>query len=233
VLAHELTHALQDQYFDLDRPELDKRNDETAQAFTGLVEGDAVRIQDRYVGSLSAADQGAVAREEQSFAGDAPNVPPVLLSLLAFPYRTGPPLVQSVLEAGGQSRLDAAFAAPPTTSEQLLHPQRFLAGDEAKPVTAPAAGGRVFDRGVWGELGYLLLLAPDLGAASASRASGGWGGDRYVAWREGSRTCVRIAAVMDTDADRAELLSALRRWAGRHDGATVEAAGPITLTSCG
>jgi hypothetical protein len=233
VLAHELTHALQDQQFDLDRPELDRRSDEESQAFTGLVEGDAVRIQERYVGSLPAAEQRAVAREEQSFVGEGPDVPSVLINLLVFPYRTGPPLVQALLGAGGQARLDAAFTTPPVSSEQLLHPQRFLDGDNPKPVTAPPSGGRVIDKGVFGELGFLLLLAPELGAAPATRASEGWGGDRYVAWRDGSRTCVRIATVMDTDADRVELLAALRRWAARHDDVTVSDSGPIILTSCG
>jgi hypothetical protein len=234
VLAHELTHALDDQRFDLDRPELDRRSDESAQGFTGLVEGNAVRIQERYVGSLSAPDQRAVAREEQSFVGPGPDVPAVLVNLLVFPYRTGPALVQAMLASGGQPRLDAAFKAPPVSSEQLLHPQRFLAGDDPKPVAAPPAGGRIIDKGVFGELGFVLLLAPELGATTAMRAGEGWGGDRYVAWRDGSRTCVRIATVMDSDADRSELVSALRRWAGRHDDVTMDdKEGPVTLTSCG
>jgi hypothetical protein len=234
VLAHELTHALQDQHFDLDRPELDRRSDEASQAFTGLVEGDAVRIQLQYFLSLGPADRRSFAAEEQAQASETPKgVPEVLVKILVFPYQDGPSFVGAVLKAGGQARLDAAFAAPPETSEQLLHPAAFLRGDGPKPVAAPKADGKVSDEGVFGELGLLLILDDALGHSAAARASQGWGGDHYVAWRAGGKTCVRTAFVMDTPKDTSELDAALHTWAGRHTGATVEGTGPITLTSCG
>ena len=232
ILAHELTHALQDQHFDLERPDLDERTDEAPQAFTGLVEGDAVRIQQRYVGSLSADDKAAFFAEEQGGGGPPAGVPSVLVDVLLFPYRTGPALVETILRDGGQARLDAAFATPPETSEHLLHPDSYLRGDGAKAVTLPKADGTVFDRGVVGELG-LRLLFRDIGTAGR-RGAEGWGGDRYIAWRSNGRPCVRARFVMDTPADTTELATALRRWAAPHDGATVTGppAGPITLTSC-
>ena len=232
ILAHELTHALQDQHFDLERPDLDERTDEAPQAFTGLVEGDAVRIQQRYVSSLSADDKAAFFAEEGSGSGPPAGVPSVLVDVLLFPYRTGPALVEAILREGGQARLDAAFASPPETSEHLLHPEAYLGGDQAKSVTLPKADGTVFDRGVVGELG-LRLLFRDLGTLGR-RGAEGWGGDRYIAWRSSGRPCVRARFVMDTAKDTAELTAALRRWAAPHDGATVTGppAGPVTLTSC-
>jgi hypothetical protein len=231
VLAHELTHALQDQHFGLERPEFEDSTDEAPQGFTGLVEGDAVRVQQQYFNSLSADERAAFLAEE---GGGAPpvGVPSVLIDVLLFPYRTGPSLVEAILRAGGQPRLDAAFASPPETSEHLLHPDVYLRGERARPVTLPRADGTVFDRGVVGELGLRLLFS-DLGAAGR-RAADGWGGDRYVAWRSAGRPCVRARFVMDTPADTTELTSTLRRWADDHDGATVttSAGGPVTLTSC-
>jgi hypothetical protein len=234
VLVHELTHALQDQHFGLERPALDERRDEAPQGFTGLVEGDAVRIQRRYFLSLSAEDRAAFIAEESAGAGRPAGIPDVLIDLLLFPYQAGPPFVDAVFAAGGQARLDAAFADPPETSEHLLHPEVFLRGEDARPVPGPRADGTVFDRGVVGELGLVLLLADVLGDNAARAAAAGWGGDRYVAWRSSGRACVRARFVMDTPADRAELASALGRWARRHDDATVGASGdgPITLTSC-
>ncbi|MEY2475044.1 MAG: hypothetical protein QOG87_359 [Actinomycetota bacterium] len=233
VLAHELTHALQDQHFDLERPALDERTDEAPQGFTGLVEGDAVRIQVRYFESLSEAEREAFIAEESAVTRPE-GIPDVLVNLLLFPYQAGPPFVNAVLAAGGQPRLDAAFAAPPETSEQLLHPEVYLRGEKAKPVPGPRADGTVFDRGVVGEFGLLLLLADALEEGAAKAAAAGWGGDRYVAWRSSGRACVRARFVMDTGIDRVELEAALRRWARRHHDVTVAGSGdsPITLTSC-
>jgi hypothetical protein len=237
VLAHELTHADQDQHFGLDRPAIDKRDDEASQAFTALLEGDAVRIQEAYLRSLPAKDRAKAAVEESSLAGGVgAAVPPVLLDTLSFPYTFGSEFVKAVVKAGGQARLDAAFANPPTTSEQILHPAVFLAGQGPMPVVDPTADGKGIDHGVVGEFGLLLMFLDTkqpLSQSVAARAAAGWGGDRYVAWDKGDQTCVRASFVMDTKADTDQLVSALTDWAGRRSGATVEGAGPVTLTSCG
>ena len=237
TLVHELTHALQDQHFDIARPDLDDRDDEASQGLTGLVEGDAVRIERQYVDSLPTEQQKAIEAEEAELAGgiDA-STPQVLLQLVGFPYIVGPEFVEAIVAAGGQARLDAAFASPPTTSEQLLHPERFLAGDGPKEVATPPAGGKVIDEGVLGELGLLLFLREAVGDG-AREASRGWGGDRYVAWADGGRTCVRANVTMDTPEDARRLRRALERAADRDEGISVRAAGaapsPVTVTSCG
>lgn len=232
VLVHELTHALQDQHFTLDRPALDDRTDEASQGFTGLVEGDAVRVQRAYLLSLSTEERRRFLAEEADL-GDAPrDVPGVLIAVLLFPYQAGPAFVDAVLRAGGQPRLDAAFAAPPETSEHLLHPETYLEGQQPVAVTAPTPRGKAFDRGVFGELGILLLLREDLGLQTAARVAQGWGGDRYVGWRQGAQDCVGVRFVMDTPRDATELADALRRWADKRDGVTVSGTGPVVLTSC-
>src|SRR4051812_16466537 len=68
VLVHELTHALQDQHFAIDRPDLDKADDERGDAFQALVEGDAVRIDTEYRESLSAEERQQAEREENGQA---------------------------------------------------------------------------------------------------------------------------------------------------------------------
>ena len=236
VLAHELTHADQDQHFGLDRPALDKRDDEASQAFTALIEGDAVRIQQTYLNSLSVKDRVKAGQEESAQAGSiSPNVPPVLLDTLSFPYTFGVEFVKAVVKAGGQARLDAAFVNPPSTSEQILHPQRFLAGEGPKPVADPAADGKIIDHGVVGEFGLLLMFLDTkrpLSQAVADRAAEGWGGDRYVAWDSGDKTCLRANFVMDTPTDTDQLASALKDWATREPAAAVTGTNPIVLTTC-
>ena len=233
VLVHELVHALQDQHFNLHRPDLDDRDDEASQAFSTIVEGDAVRIQEQYRRSLSRSERRQAQDEEESFGGGIDeDIPDVLIALISFPYEVGPPFVRALLDAGGQARVDAAFASPPATSEHVLHPELFLRAQPVASVAEPAADGPVIDRGVIGELGIILMLLDDADQGIAARAGNGWGGDRYVAWDEGSKTCVRAAFAMDTARDASELEDALREFAETHDGVTVSGGERITLTSC-
>ncbi|HET9443479.1 MAG TPA: hypothetical protein VFO65_09150 [Acidimicrobiales bacterium] len=233
TLVHELTHALQDQHFDIEGRELDERDDESADGLTALVEGDAVRIELMYLESLPLAEQKAFETEESALgAGISPSTPRVLLELLGVPYSVGPDLVDALLGAGGQSRLDAAFGDPPTTSEQLLHPEAYLAGQGAVEVPAPRPEGDKIDEGVLGEVGLILFLREGVGSGAIAAAEG-WGGDRYVAWRDGDRACVRTVIAMDTPADATELRRALDRMARQDDGLTVRGREVITVTSCG
>ena len=232
VLVHELTHALDDQHFGLERPDLERREDEAALGFAALVEGDAVRVEERYFESLSPEDRRAAAVEADAIGSFDPDLPRVFEVLSAFPYDAGAALVAALAGAGGPDRVNAAFANPPTTSEQVLHPERFLGEEPGKEVAAPVADGREVDRGQLGELGFRLLLQEGLDRGAAARGADGWGSDRFVAWANGEQTCVRDQVVMDTPADRDELVEGLRAWAARNPGAAVEGADPVRLTRC-
>lgn len=232
TLVHELTHALQDQHFDIDREDLDDRDDEASSGLTGVVEGDAVRIEELYARSLPLREQKEAERESAKFGGGIdPDIPPVLLQLVAFPYLVGPAFTRAIVRSGGQSRLDQAFREPPVTSEQLLHPEVFLRGEGPVHVDPPAPEGDKIDEGVLGELGLLLVFAASGTAGQA--AARGWGGDRYVAWRDGDDTCVRTTIAMDSLQDDAELRKALDSVASSRKNVKVEGKGPITFTSCG
>jgi hypothetical protein len=236
TLAHELTHALDDQWFDLDRPVLDEPgHDEEALAFSALVEGNAVRVEDAYRRTLSTAERLQASLEEGALASgvDLRGVPDVVPQMISFPYVSGPPFVRALLAAGGERRVDAAFAAPPTTSEDILAPGAWLAGNHAVAVPTPKADGPVLDHGVYGESTLELTLAPVVGSSDAGAAAKGWGGDAYVAWDAGAgRTCVRATFAMDTPKDLDQLTSALRRWA-RSEGATLDRrATTVGFTAC-
>lgn len=232
TLVHELTHALQDQHFDIDRDDLDERDDEASSGLQGLVEGDAVRVERLYLESLSAKERKRAEVEEMAAgAGIDPDIPPVVLQLVAFPYIFGPEFATAVFEQAGQARLDAAYAEPPTTSEQLLHPESFLDAEPIVPVETPKADGKEIDQGVLGEL--VLLLVLNAAGTSGRTAAEGWGGDRYIAWEDGEDTCVRVTIATDSPQDDAELRQALDRLARSREGVKVTGKGPITMTSCG
>ena len=215
VLVHELAHALQHQHFDLAAHTPREGDDERALAYSAVVEGDAQRVEHAWWAALPASAQAEV-DEPGGYpwvVGDA------VADEIDFPYRAGHLLVEDLLRSGGQAALDRAFLAPPTTSEQVLHP----GSDGPRSVLAPRGlpPGDVVDRGVLGELGLALLLERDPVVAGPQT---GWGGDRYVTVElaDGSGTCTFAEVVMDTPAQRDRLLRALQRWADVQEDAGVE-----------
>jgi hypothetical protein len=241
VLVHELTHALQDQWFGIDRPQLDRATDERSQAFSALVEGDAVRIEDEYLASLPVSQRQRASLERDAATGVREETPTVLAEILHFPYTSGTTFVRALATVRGQAGVDAAFRTPPTTSAEILEPQRFLGGSPADAIApiAPASDGPVLDRGVLGELGLRLLLehAATTGAvtdADAEAAEAAWHGDAYVAWAHGRQACMRVALAAAPGPDHALLQRVLAAYAARASGVSLaEAAAALTLTSCG
>jgi hypothetical protein len=236
VVVHELTHALQDQWFGLDSGVTG--NDDADIAYTALVEGDAVRIETAYVDSLSAGDRRDLQAQE-SQQGQAPSsVPRVLIELLDFPYAAGPPFVDAVFRAKGQPGLDDVFRNHPAASGQVLHPERFLAGDQPAKVDDPAADGATFDSGTLGELGLTLMFESQvsrgsLTSAQLQAATAAWAGDRYVAWARGDGACVRDRLAARSPAGAVAMTAALRKFAASRPGATVDAGAQPVLTTCG
>ena len=237
TIVHELTHALDDQHFELDRPALDDADDESGAGFAALVEGNAVRIEEAYRATLSDDErEDAEAEEARLSAGmDFSTLPRVVPELIGFPYGFGPALVAALLAQGGEARVNEAYRAPPTTTEQVLDPVGWLRhGEPAIEVAPPPADGAVFDQGVLGLWGIVLVLEDELGQADAVEAARGWGGDWYVAWNDGDDVCVRTTFEMDTPDDLDELASALEAWALAQDEAEVtQASEQLTLLSCG
>ena len=236
VVVHELTHALDDQHFGIDKETAD---DDAASAYDALIEGSAMVVENRWYDSrpvseqdtIDAEDSGGTPAEGASGTAQA-DASDVYGALADFPYEIGPDFVQALLDDGGRARLDAAFADPPTTTEQVTHPDRYLAHEGARPVPEPAADGAVADHGVLGELVLGLVLDSAVSHDAALEAAAGWGGDRYVTWTAGAQTCVRWNIVMDTDRDTDQLLAALRSWTVSHRQATVTGTTPVVLTNC-
>lgn len=227
VLVHELTHALQDQHFDLDARDFSKTADESQVAWTALLEGDANRVDAAYRESLPRSEQDEIDRLEQAqFAGISFDGPEVIYTLLGFPYAVGPDFVDGVLDAGGQEALDQAFeSSPPTTTEHILHPEEYV--EKVEPLLAvprPPADGRILDEGVLGELGLAVVLDEGGTRQVNTPAVRGWDGDYYVTYSDGDETCIRADVVMETARDRRQLLDALEEWADETD-ATVRSTG--------
>ncbi len=229
VLVHELTHALQDQHFDLSRNR--PRSGGAAKGWLAVVEGDATRVEDLYLASLSADERDQAAEELAAIQAEPSEIPPAVARFIAFPYQVGPQFTSTLLRLSGQSGLDRAFSTPPRTDEQLLHPVVYVAGEAGVSVPEPEADRRRVLADTFGEFGLRVLLTDVVPQDEIERATSGWGGDRYVVWADGRRNCARLHVLMDTASDAEELAASLGTWAAA-SGATVEGRAPIVVTSC-
>jgi hypothetical protein len=241
TIVHELTHALQDQYFDISRDGSYSSDDRNG-AFDAVVEGDAVRLEDAYVDSLPRADQDAY-DQEQAAADAAYNagitaVPDWLSATSDFPYTVGEPFVEALDGADGRQGVDRALRTPPPAEAEVMDAARYLRGDRPRnvPVPAPPAGMRVVKRNDLGALRWLLVLAERIPAADALQAVDGWDGDSYLVYEQGGRVCVKadFAGVGRSATDG--MAAALDRWTANMpaaSGATVTRPGAVVeLASC-
>lgn len=244
TLVHELVHALQDQNFDAGTrsEKLADADDSSGVAYDALVEGDARRVETKYAEQLSPRERRALRRDEARQSDDAEesikDVPEVLQTMMGMPYTLGEALLD-VATLDGEDEVDKLFRKPPTTEENLLDPFTITWDDEhARKVRTPSLekGQEKVHSGTFESTGWLFTLAARLPLPEALQATDGWGGDRYVAYTEEKRTCVKIGYVGDTDRDADELYTALTHWIARGPASSgsVEREGDdgLLLTSC-
>lgn len=237
TLVHELVHALDDQHFDLHRPDLSDGDDTEAHfGFTGLVEGTARWVENQWLAELGPEELQELRAAEARFGANADlsGIPEVLLVDLSLPYVVGPTFVGSLVVAGGTDAIDAAYLEPPVTGEQLFEPSEYLESVPVVEVAAPPADGEVVSEGVLGASTlYELLLFRNPG--TAAQVALAWGGDRYVVWVTGDDSaCVRADMRGDDDEATEVIRGALGGFAAAHPDASVEMVdGIVRLTACG
>lgn len=238
VIAHELTHALDDQVFGIDEDTGASLLDERNIAFLVAVEGSAARVQNAYFASMSAADQlqstlGKLALNLNPALAD---VPLALISLTGVPYQQGPRFIDAAASHGGvPAGIDAVFARFPATEEQAWNPAKYESDEGAVSVPDPPADGTVVRSGTWGQ--FLLTLLVDQGISvdgSLDPVTNGWAGDAYVVWNANGRSCFRLDTEMDTAGEANALKNSLTVWTLLHPGATAVANGStgVRLTAC-
>ena len=221
--AHEFVHALQDQHFALDLISDKSIEGDAAFALRALIEGDATLVQTQYVteGYFSQEvllDILASAGSIDSTVFDS--APPFLAAELEFPYITGLEFVQTLHSQGGYAAVDAAWENIPQSTEQIIHPDRYLSGDAPQIVTVEpltdtlGAGWQQIDEDTLGEFYLRQYLIQQLDGATADTAATGWGGDRYtVYWNEESESIVMVLKLAwDTVADGEEFFAAYENY---------------------
>ena len=220
TLVHELVHVAQDQAFDLEAA-LEDDSVGAYEAHHAMVEGDASRIDQAYLLTMTTADQDAYWDESMGEWDDAEEglaeVPGAYQAMFAAPYALGQPLVELIADQGGNDAVDAAFVDPPASTEHLFHPLSYFDGDapvEVDQPDVPSGADRFGEASELGAITLFVMLSDRIDIVTALDATDGWGGDMSVSFHDGDRTCVRTDLVGDSPADTEEILVALQMWAG-------------------
>ena len=200
VMVHELTHALQDQLFQLSKKEQSLMRDTDANmAYHAVLEGEAVLVMVAHMLAKNGVSLDEVVKDDamlgmitSSVQADQmldPSTPRYFADMLKFPYLDGLKFVIAAYRRGGWAELDKVHANPPHSTREILHPEEYFARktssrtfDAKKPEGALAAEHL-------GEFHWRYLVGAD--------AASGWRDDRAVVYRDG-----RVA--IDTDWDDAE-----------------------------
>ncbi len=255
--SHEVVHALQDQHLGLD---------EISDTFTDLTDDEALAITSLYEGDAMAASLAYVlenpmlvvrlAGSELIGQQDLPvldSTPPVLVVSFLFPYLAGQPFVEAIRADGGWEAVDAAYDDPPVSTEQILHPEKYLDRDDPTPVTLPdlaptlGEGWDIVDEDVVGELQTAVLLANLQPGEAISMTSGlnlpdealaaaaGWDGDRYALWADDDEEVLVWSSVWDSEQEATDFSHALQqREAARLSGGFEETTpAAVTLVTDG
>jgi hypothetical protein len=233
TLAHELTHALEDQRFGLDAGTAG--GDDAVLARTALIEGSATALMYAYVTRYFTSGE-TLGGLLGAASGDTGGLPPFLEAQVLFPYVSGDAFIEELLRrAGGSwSLVNLAYKAhPPASTEQILHPEAYFGADRPDHVRlrAGAVLGKGWTRaaaGTWGELQTREMLG-------SAAAAAGWGGDHYELWQ--SDAGVGDALVMrwrwDTPRDEREFAVRLREFVhdqlGGQATAVTDRGGAVTL----
>ena len=253
IVAHEVVHALQHQYFGL--PE-DKSfpTGEAELAYRALLEGDAMVTMLAYrAGEVLVPVRRVVASAIEDIRGGSmekleevsrsksalQKASPLIRQRFLFPYAAGTVFVGLIHRAGGFELVNRVYEHPPVTTEQVLHPEKYLLGETAARVEAPEPppGYNLEVTGHFGELHTRALLEECGQTDLSAQAAAGWGGDAFVLARgRGGARLALWSTSWDTEADAREFERAIKpcfgpqrdRHVQRRDAKVSVLSGPVT-----
>jgi len=200
IVVHELTHALHTQHPDLfENTRYD--TDETPKPFAASTEGIPQFVTFAYLDQALPEDLAVVVPELPIIRTDMiPLIGPGPARHLNFAYATGPAFVKAVVDARGIEGLSDLLASPPTSTEQVLFPDKYLAGELAVDMPTPAAppGVTVVASGRIGAAMLMFLLVDEVGENAALQLVEPWAGDQFVIYEVDGNVCMLATIALDT-----------------------------------
>ncbi|RLI35835.1 hypothetical protein DRO53_00155 [Candidatus Bathyarchaeota archaeon] len=186
VLAHELTHALLDQYYP-ETFELEYELTDKDLAVSAVLEGDAELVEELFGSQLSGCELNLKAK---------PAVPLAIIYLQVFPYFEGYNFVKYLREKGGWEAVNEAYKNPPESTEQVIHPEKYLKEKPLKVELKPVSfdGWKPLGEDILGEAAIFMMfwnqglaefsLSPQGRITYKSKLSDGWAGDLMVVYKK-------------------------------------------------
>jgi hypothetical protein len=246
ALAHEITHGLQDQSFDLRRFTAGlKGNGDRQLARAALVEGDGTGVMLEFalgmdLGSLPPGVMAMLKPMMQLFSSPTfQKTPPYLREVLVLPYTAGLDFIATLRRRSSWTKINAVYKDPPESSEQILHPEKFLARERPVTITPRPLQALKGSREVWqdtlGEAQLKLYLEQHVSKARAATAAAGWGGDRGVAYQRPGQPDVAVVhcSVWDGEQDAIEFEEAQAAALAKLAGRPAQATGPAVYPAPG
>ena len=224
VTSHELTHTLQDQYVGIQNLPIsrEKENDDRIMATQALMEGDAVSVMLDYTlksagkDSTTLPDLDPLMDELTNSMGEQliASAPAYVRQNMLFPYIQGFTFTRQLRQSGGWSQVNRAFEDPPRSTEQILHPKKYLEAMDIpttitlQPLSEELGHGWTFlDKNTMGEFNINILLNEFLKDAPKTTAMG-WDGDLYQVYEHNpsGKTALVWFTTWDGDTDAQEFL---------------------------
>jgi hypothetical protein len=198
VMAHELTHALEDQHFQIEAwAKAARPNDDAELARESVLEGSAMVAMVEYLLQGSGRSlQDLPDIDPAMLIGDMAETPllkkapPFLKDALIFPYLDGLTFSAAILKPTGWEALSGIFTKPPVSTQQILHPALYTSGKVPQPVSLPSmekalgADWTKLEENVMGEFGWKEVLKQFLDAVRGKTLSAAWDGDRYAVYEQ-------------------------------------------------
>ena len=241
IMAHELVHALQDMHFGLGHLLSDATNSDQLIARQALVEGEATLVETLWllgptgrtlpdteiqgiidrIANISVDDYKQEARARESdpqIVKQIEDTPDFFYFLSLAPYFRGQAFVFALKRNGGWNAVSRAYTKLPASSEHILHPDKYIAGESFEEIALPdlarehfAGDWELLDMDTLGELGFRIIFnAFDLEVETAHAAAAGWHGDQYAVFkhRQENTPALVLFTTWDTEQDATEFTTA-------------------------
>lgn len=216
TLIHELTHIMQSSFSIPYTPTFDGEK-----ARAALIEGDARLMEEAYANQtmegsikLQFAPAKAYGKYPEISFNSEPNALPESISRLNyFPYEYGLKFVKALYSKGGWEMINKAYGNPPVTTEQVMHPEKYLANETCIETESPPISEedwQIMKNERFGEYFILVMLDRWIPPAEASKAAEGWSGDNFTYYERGDDYIFTWNIMWDSAEDALEFLTAFQ-----------------------
>ncbi len=234
IMVHELTHALQDQYFDIQeilKKHRNLDNDDCVLAHQALFEGEAMVLMLQYILEpikrhfAELPDLAFIMRTQmsamQSQFAVFESAPSYVQEMLLFPYGYGASFLQQAWKRNPSwQSINKFYSDLPASTEQIIHPEKYFTDrDEPIPVEAEKYAAKLGEnwdiayRNVLGEFSLSLLLRLHLTDERSMRSVAGWGGDQVLLLENGfGKNAVLVSTIWDSEDDSEKFFGAMDEW---------------------